>query len=118
MIRPASTTPADPTAWSIGAPRLLAGLDHGLHRLDHRAHYAVHGPQPAVDLPRLLGMLDGVALAGRGGAGFPLAAKIRALPPGTRREVVVNGCESEPASLKDRLLLRFTPHLVLDGRWA
>ena len=115
MIRPASTTPADPTAWSIGAPRLLAGLDHGLHRLDHRAHYAVHGPQPAVDLPRLLGMLDGVVLAGRGGAGFPLAAKIRALPAGTPREVVVNGCESEPASLKDRLLLRFTPHLVLDG---
>jgi NADH:ubiquinone oxidoreductase subunit F (NADH-binding) len=115
MIRPASTTPADPTAWSIGAPRLLAGLDHGLHRLDHRAHYAVHGPQPAVDLPRLLGMLDGVALAGRGGAGFPLAAKIRALPAGTPREVVVNGCESAPASLKDRLLLRYTPHLVLDG---
>ena len=115
MIRPASTAPADPTAWSIGAPRLLAGLDHGLHRLDHRAHYAIHGPQPAVDLPRLLGMLDGVALAGRGGAGFPLAAKIRALPVGTRREVVINGCESEPASVKDRLLLRFTPHLVLDG---
>jgi NADH:ubiquinone oxidoreductase subunit F (NADH-binding) len=115
MIRPASTTPADPTAWSIGAPRLLAGLDHGLHRLDHRAHYAVHGPQPAVDLPRLLGMLDGVVLAGRGGAGFPLAAKIRALPAGTPREVVVNGCESEPASLKDRLLLRYSPHLVLDG---
>jgi len=115
MIRPASTTPADPTAWSIGAPRLLAGLDHGLHRLDHRAHYAIHGPQPAVDPPRLLGMVDGVALAGRGGAGFPLAAKIRALPAGTRREVVINGCESEPASVKDRLLLRFTPHLVLDG---
>ena len=115
MIRPASTTPADPTAWSIGAPRLLAGLDHGLHRLDHRAHYAIHGPQPAVDPPRLLGMVDGVALAGRGGAGFPLAAKIRALPAGTRREVVINGCESEPASVKDRLLLRFTPHLGLDG---
>jgi len=115
MIGPASTAPADPTAWSIGAPRLLAGLDHGLHRLDHRAHYAVHGPQPAVDLPRLLGMLDGVALAGRGGAGFPLAAKIRALPAGTSREVVINGCESEPASVKDRLLLQFTPHLVLDG---
>jgi len=63
----------------------------------------------------LLGMLDGVALAGRGGAGFPLVAKIRALPVGTRREVVINGCESEPASVKDRLLLRFTPHLVLDG---
>jgi NADH:ubiquinone oxidoreductase subunit F (NADH-binding) len=115
MIRPASTTPVEPMAWSIGAPRLLAGLDHGLHRLDRRAHDAIHGPQPAVDLPRLLGMLDGAALAGRGGAGFPVAAKIRALPAGTRREVVVNGCESEPASVKDRLLLRFTPHLVLDG---
>jgi NADH:ubiquinone oxidoreductase subunit F (NADH-binding) len=115
MIRPAVTTPSEPTAWSIGAPRLLAGLDRGLHRLDQRAHHAVHGPQPAVDLPRLLGMLDGVALAGRGGAGFPLAAKIRALPAGTRREVVINGCESEPASVKDRFLLRFSPHLVLDG---
>ena len=114
-IRPAPEAPAEPMAWSIGAPRLLAGLDHELRRLDQRAHQAVHGPQPAVDLPRLVGMLDRVALAGRGGAGFPLVAKIRALPLDTRREVVINGCESEPASIKDRLLLRFSPHLVLDG---
>ncbi len=115
LTRPSPAAPAEPTAWSIGAPRLLAGLDRGLAHLDRTAHDAVHGPQPAVDPPRLLGMLDGVGLAGRGGAGFPLAAKIRALPADTRREVVVNGCESEPASLKDRLLLRRTPHLVLDG---
>ena len=118
LTRPSPAAPAEPTAWSIGAPRLLAGLDRGLAHLDRTAHDAVHGPQPAVDPPRLLGMLDGVGLAGRGGAGFPLAAKIRALPADTRREVVVNGCESEPASLKDRLLLRRTPHLVLDGALA
>ncbi len=91
LTRPRPATPAEPMAWSIGAPRLLAGLDRGLAHLDRTAHYAVHGPQPAVDPPRLLGMLDGVGLAGRGGAGFPLAAKIRALPADTRREVVING---------------------------
>jgi NADH:ubiquinone oxidoreductase subunit F (NADH-binding) len=49
-------------------------------------------------------------------AGFPFAAKIQATPEGA--EVIVNGSESEPASLKDRTLLRRTPHLVLDGAVA
>jgi NADH:ubiquinone oxidoreductase subunit F (NADH-binding) len=115
LARPNPAAPVEPTAWSIGASRLLAGLTHGRLRLNAAAHQTTHGPQPAVDLPRLLGLLDGVALTGRGGAGFPLAAKIRTLPAHGRREVVVNGCESEPASAKDRLLLRRAPHLVLDG---
>lgn len=105
--------PLDTSAWSIGAPRLLAGLD-AASTLDARAHLAVHGPLPGTDLPRLLAHLDAARLAGRGGAAFPLATKLRALAPG-RREVVVNGTESEPASRKDRTLLRRTPHLVLDG---
>jgi NADH:ubiquinone oxidoreductase subunit F (NADH-binding) len=102
--------------WAIGAPRLLAGLDqHAV--LDHRAHLEVHGALPGIDLPRLLTLLDGSGLAGRGGAGFPLAAKVRALH-GPRPTVVVNGTESEPASRKDRVLLRRSPHLVLDGALA
>jgi NADH:ubiquinone oxidoreductase subunit F (NADH-binding) len=106
----------DTSAWTIGAPRLLAGLDFA-DRVDARAHLAAHGPLPGCDLRLLLGHLDAARLTGRGGAGFPLAAKLRALTGGASR-VVVNGTESEPTSRKDRTLLRRTPHLVLDGALA
>lgn len=97
----------------IGSPRLLNGLDrHAV--LDHATHLQVHGPLPATDLPRLLAQLDAVRLSGRGGAGFPFAAKLRAVSD-RRPQVVVNGTESEPGSYKDRTLLDRTPHLVLDG---
>ena len=102
--------------WTIGRPRLLAGLDR-YARLDHHAHLAVHGVMPGVDLDRLLAMLEETGLAGRGGAGFPLATKLRSLR-GSKPTVVVNGSESEPASHKDRTLLRRSPHLVLDGALA
>lgn len=102
--------------WTIGAPRLLAGLEQWQF-LDARMHLATHGPMPGVDLTRLLDLLDASGLAGRGGAGFPLATKLRALR-GARPTIVVNGSESEPASRKDRTLLRRTPHLVLDGALA
>lgn len=99
--------------WTIGASRLLAGLD--VHpSLDLATHTAVHGPQPGVGLDRLVNLLDTSGLSGRGGAGFPLAAKLRALRSNNPR-VIVNGSESEPASFKDRTLLRRSPHLVLDG---
>jgi NADH:ubiquinone oxidoreductase subunit F (NADH-binding) len=107
--------PTLPT-WTIGAPRLLAGLD-AYDVLDLRAHLSVHGAQPSADLTRLLTLLDSAGLTGRGGAGFPLAAKLRALR-GSRPTVIVNGSESEPASHKDRTLLRRTPHLVIDGATA
>lgn len=102
--------------WTIGPPRLLAGLER-FAVLDARTHLAIHGALPGADLGRVLMLLDGAGLAGRGGAGFPLAAKLRALPRG-RPHVVVNGSESEPASHKDRTLLSRTPHLVLDGALA
>jgi NADH:ubiquinone oxidoreductase subunit F (NADH-binding) len=111
----ATTTGLD-DVWTIGAPRLLAGLNANAV-VDLRTHLTLHGPKPGVELPRLLELLDGAGLTGRGGAGFPLAAKIRALR-GQRPRVVVNAHESEPASFKDRTLLRRTPHLVIDGALA
>jgi NADH:ubiquinone oxidoreductase subunit F (NADH-binding) len=111
-----AVAPPHATTWTIGTPRLLAGLDR-YPTMDARAHLSVHGPLPGTDLARLLGLLDAAGLTGRGGAGFPLAAKLRGLR-GTRPTVVVNGSESEPASRKDRTLLQRTPHLVLDGAVA
>ena len=111
---PAGSQLAGPDqVWTIGTPRLLAGLDR-VASLDLASHLATHGPLPATDLPHLLGLLDASRLAGRGGAGFDFATKLRALAS-RRRTVIVNGSESEPASHKDRTLLRRTPHLVLDG---
>jgi NADH:ubiquinone oxidoreductase subunit F (NADH-binding) len=68
------------------------------------------------------GLLDAVeqsGLRGRGGAAFPFAVKARSVHRMARRGlapvVVANGEEGEPASVKDRWLLRNRPHLVLDG---
>lgn len=96
----------------IGTPRLFAGLDHA-PLVGFGAHQARHGRLPLPTADRLVTLADGARLAGRGGAGYPVAAKLRATPRATT--VVVNGHESEPASLKDRVLMRGAPHLVIDG---
>jgi NADH:ubiquinone oxidoreductase subunit F (NADH-binding) len=97
---------------SIGVPRLLAGA------ANLADHHTVHGPYRQPNRVELLAHLDAVALTGRGGAGFPLAAKIRALRPGATPVIVVNATEGEPGSAKDTVLLTRTPHLVADGAAA
>ncbi len=56
-------------------------------------------------------------LRGRGGAGFPAGMKWSFLPPedGKQRFLTVNSDESEPGTFKDRMLLDFDPHLLLEG---
>jgi NADH:ubiquinone oxidoreductase subunit F (NADH-binding) len=92
-------------------PRLLS--PHGDSGLE--AHLRQWGPPPVGDV-NLIYELDKAGLKGRGGAGFPIAAKMRAVAAARRRSVVVaNGTEGEPASRKDKALLTASPHLVLDG---
>src|SRR5450432_948430 len=56
-------------------------------------------------------------LRGRGGAGFPTGMKwsFLAKPEGTPRYLVCNADESEPGTFKDRYLMEFLPHLLIEG---
>ena len=56
-------------------------------------------------------------LRGRGGAGFPTGRKWRSIVNGGpgRRYVVCNGAEGEPATFKDRALMRANPYQLLEG---
>jgi NADH-quinone oxidoreductase subunit F len=56
-------------------------------------------------------------LRGRGGAGFSCGLKWTFLPPpdGKPRYLAVNADESEPGTFKDRMLIEFDPHLMLEG---
>ncbi len=56
-------------------------------------------------------------LRGRGGAGFPTGMKwsFLAKPENTPRYLVVNADESEPGTFKDRYLMEFIPHLLIEG---
>jgi NADH:ubiquinone oxidoreductase subunit F (NADH-binding) len=86
----------------------------GAQALDR--HLAVHGRPLAPTGPQLIGLLRAAGLTGRGGAGFPAWRKLAAVAESRRAAVVIaNGAEGEPASGKDRALLAYRPHLVLDG---
>jgi NADH:ubiquinone oxidoreductase subunit F (NADH-binding) len=111
---PALTTGAYPGI----RPRLLVPQAGREGRSDYERR---GGYQPGLHGQDLISAVHAAGLRGRGGAAFPLARKLAvvASQPGCaesrRPVVVVNGEEGEPASVKDRWLLRTRPHLVIDG---
>ena len=56
-------------------------------------------------------------LRGRGGAGFPTGLKLSFMPreAAEQKYIVCNSDESEPGTFKDRDILRFNPHQVIEG---
>ncbi|HET6724871.1 MAG TPA: NADH-quinone oxidoreductase subunit NuoF [Gammaproteobacteria bacterium] len=55
-------------------------------------------------------------LRGRGGAGFPTGVKWSFMPKDDRQKYLVcNSDESEPGTCKDRDILRFNPHALVEG---
>jgi len=107
-------------------PQIYEGLTGSNWRL---ADYQSRGGYQA--LKRILG-LDGSeamtpdqviaevkasGLRGRGGAGFPTGLKWSFMPrafPG-QKYLVCNSDEGEPGTCKDRDILRFNPHIVIEG---
>jgi NADH:ubiquinone oxidoreductase subunit F (NADH-binding) len=116
-MSPPSAAPrlADASATGRLVPRLLPSAARAGGDLP--AHLGLHGPLPYRGAPRLLiADIRAAGLTGRGGAAFPVHRKLTAVAQAPGRPIVVgNGAEGEPASHKDKTLLRAAPHLVLDG---
>jgi NADH-quinone oxidoreductase subunit F len=57
------------------------------------------------------------ALRGRGGAGFPTGLKWSFMPRNTpvQKYIVCNSDEGEPGTCKDRDILRYNPHQLIEG---
>ena len=108
------------------SPQILLGLDGKNWRLND---YVARDGYLA--LRKILGVDGGAgmtpeqviadiklsALRGRGGAGFPTGLKWSFMPrqfPG-QKYLVCNSDEGEPGTFKDRDILRFNPHIVIEG---
>jgi len=101
---------------------LMAGLDGGNWRLKD---YEARGGYEALKKilreniapEQVIAEVKKSALRGRGGAGFPTGLKWSFMPrqfPGAKY-VVCNSDEGEPGTCKDRDLLRYNPHSVIEG---
>lgn len=74
---------------------------------------AVNEMQPG----EVVALITESQLAGRGGAGFPTGLKWSAVAeaPGEPKTVICNADEGEPGCFKDRAILDYDPHAVIEG---
>ena len=104
------------------SPQIVAGLDGTNWRLED---YVKRGGYEALRKILSSGMspedvieeVKTSGLRGRGGAGFPTGLKWSFMPrnlPG-QKYLVCNSDEGEPGTFKDRDILRFNPHIVIEG---
>jgi NADH:ubiquinone oxidoreductase subunit F (NADH-binding) len=109
---PAPAEPAVPPAVA-GLPRLLAEVRPDGRPVSLGEHRARYGPPHTAGAGRLIAESG---LRGRGGAGFPVDAKVQAVRlAGGKPVVVVNGAAGDPLGDKDTFLISRLPHLILDG---
>ncbi|MDX3905010.1 MAG: NADH-quinone oxidoreductase subunit NuoF [Pigmentiphaga sp.] len=103
-------------------PQIMAGLDGSNWRLND---YVARGGYEALRKILSTGMtpeqviaeVKASGLRGRGGAGFPTGLKWSFMPrtfPG-QKYLVCNSDEGEPGTFKDRDILRYNPHIVIEG---
>lgn len=102
---------------------ILAGLDGD--RTWHLADYVRRGGYEALrkvlaeQIPpeSIIAELKKSSLRGRGGAGFPTGLKWSFMPRAFAgaKYVVCNSDEGEPGTFKDRDILRYNPHAVIEG---
>ncbi len=107
-------------------PQIFAGLNGANWRLkDYEARggyqalrkvLGVGGGEPMTQ-DQVIATVKESALRGRGGAGFPTGLKWSFMPrqfPG-QKYLVCNSDEGEPGTCKDRDIMEFNPHIVIEG---
>ena len=100
------TTLNHPEPWSLEAYQAQSGYD---------AWRKILAERPTRD--EVIENIKASNLRGRGGAGFPTGLKWSFMPrqaPG-QKYIVCNSDESEPGTCKDRDILRFNPHALVEG---
>src|SRR5437867_4151398 len=75
------------------------------------------GQAIAMEPARIIDRVTESGLRGRGGAGFPTGLKWSFMPKEKKKPhyLCVNADESEPGTFKDREIMRWTPHALLEG---
>ena len=66
---------------------------------------------------KLIQVVTDSKLAGRGGAGFPTGVKWKAVAdaPGNPKTIICNADEGEPGCFKDRTVMEYDPHALIEG---
>ena len=82
-----------------------------------RGGYAALEQARAMEPARVIDIVKESGLRGRGGAGFPTGLKWSFMPKQKPKPhyLCVNADESEPGTFKDREIMRWTPHALLEG---
>jgi NADH-quinone oxidoreductase subunit F len=107
-------------------PQILAGLTPNGWRLKdyearggYQALRKVLGADggPGMTQEAVIAEVKASVLRGRGGAGFPTGLKWSFMPAKMpiQKYLVCNSDEGEPGTFKDRDILRYNPHIVIEG---
>ncbi|MDH4152123.1 MAG: NADH-quinone oxidoreductase subunit NuoF, partial [Betaproteobacteria bacterium] len=116
--------PTPPFAGDIFGPDAVImkgvnGLNWRLKDYEARGGYAALKKILAEKIPpeQIVNELKKSALRGRGGAGFPTGLKWSFMPQKYtgQKYLVCNSDEGEPGTFKDRDILRYNPHSLIEG---
>jgi NADH-quinone oxidoreductase subunit F len=101
---------------------LMKGLDGSNWRLkDYEARGGYQALRKMIEqkmtLDQVVAEVKKSALRGRGGAGFPTGLKWSFMPKAFtgQKYVVCNSDEGEPGTFKDRDIIRYNPHMLIEG---
>jgi len=116
--------PIPPFATDIFGPdavimKGINGVNWRLKDYEARSGYAALRKVLTEKIPpeAVLAELKNSALRGRGGAGFPTGLKWSFMPKNYtgQKYLICNSDEGEPGTFKDRDILRYNPHALIEG---